>query len=307
MFAFVAELLRRSSESLFAAMGTTLLGGVIVPIVFALARLSWLWRKKGRRAAKKEWKTTLRFGFFIALGIWLLIFCMELFYQVPRQIYADAEHAHPPRVIFPALPPPAFAHSKRHRAVPPVTIVPAQVTYGAIRAQAVNPLSDTYNFRISNNLNKDVYEVTFKLRVMSTSEAANDFVFHVEKASRKPLNESDPLGSTVGDIWGLDCIDIHRRTVLFRVIYHLSPREVREVGLTHINPDTGHDASTLSMPQHITIPNARVKGGIVVRSELSHFSTSPVPRLGRANLTAVGFYSDETFPSCGAAVVSLPK
>jgi hypothetical protein len=284
---FLIELFVRAWQSLVSAMGTTSFAVAVSFIVIPLILLFIEFLLNGWAGVGRHWRSNV-IVVSVTGAVWIVLFFYHVAYRVPSLISAQASEATAPaiRMDFPI---PAFGFNKTMWPQPAVTILPARVTYGKVSSPATNALSDKYTFRIKNTTNRDLYMVSFKLVVMSPNASLDEFRFDVPKSSQKPVDENDPVGSKFGDISGSDCTDSQNNVVFYRFVFHLAPREVREVTLAHVND--GIDSQNAGLPTKVAIPAGP---GTTVRAEIAHFSTTPEPILVRGNLTAVPVYIGET-------------
>ena len=236
------------------------LGCFAVGYLIILAKISW-WMTFDR--TDPDWQRSLFVGMtFLAFGIlwfWSSIFALS---KLPK---------------------------------PVITIIPKQVVFGEPDSRH-NAAYETYTFRITNNTDDDIYQITFKLRVHSETISAEKFKYDVPKSSWKPMAENDPEGSRIGDICGMDCRDAKNRPVFLRFIRRLGPRESREVTLSRLGEDR---QKVIGLPSTIGVPNTQGPGAVVVTAEVSYFThdSKPVLSVGN-NFRAVPIYVDETL-TCG--------
>jgi hypothetical protein len=152
---------------------------------------------------------------------------------------------------------------------PTVTISPSRVSFGSISAST--DTSESYNFRIQNRTDDDLYMVFFKLRVESSSVTSNDFYFDVPKSSQRAMDESTDVGRKFADIGGMNCSDAKNQPVFLRFITHLAPGDSREVTLSRVNPKADSTPPSGAPPPKITAPQ-NDSAAISVRSTISGFS-----------------------------------
>lgn len=184
---------------------------------------------------------------------------------------------------------------------PTVTINPSKVIFGSI---SKSDLSETRRFRIQNKVDNDLYSVTFKLVIKSSSVKLSDFKFDVPKSSLKPIEENTAIGRKFGDIGGVDCTDSKNRPVFVRFISHLSPRESREVTLTYINPHAESLPPSATLPPHLNLPN--YSDGIIVDAKVTNFSDDSEIWLSRPGFQAGSLiYIDETMKCTAMGFVVL--
>jgi hypothetical protein len=94
MFHFIGEIFLRAFFASVAAMGTTALavcGGVAAFLFILLRRLRF-----GLKEMARHWKETAKDGAIGALIWWGMVFCYQLFYRIPREITAQADHISAP-------------------------------------------------------------------------------------------------------------------------------------------------------------------------------------------------------------------
>jgi hypothetical protein len=105
---------------------------------------------------------------------------------------------------------------------PPVSVVPDT------QAFVSDFVHDNYIFTISNDTEKDLYqvEVTFKITASSLSFA--DFSIMIPASSRKPTID----GSRILDISGVRGSDASGQPILLLSVHRLTPHEVREISFT---------------------------------------------------------------------------
>lgn len=108
----------------------------------------------------------------------------------------------------------------------PVSVVPKSLNF------ASEFIHDNYIFTISNDTDKDQYQVEVAFKIADSSMSFKDFSVEIPASSRKPIID----GSRILDISGLRGSDASGHSILLLSIHRLKPRDVREVSFTRNKP-----------------------------------------------------------------------
>jgi len=133
----------------------------------------------------------------------------------------------------------------------------------------------TYSFRFTNRSDKDLFASQLKFRIHSRTLFGKDFLINIPVASRKAYGKGGIGTQHFADIQGLLCRDSYQRPVFSIFVFHLAPRESRE----------------------ITITNGRA-GSAKVGATTGFFSTTPQPLNVKGNVDSTPFRSDEALSDC---------
>ena len=133
----------------------------------------------------------------------------------------------------------------------------------------------TYSFRFTNRSDKDLFASQLKFRIHSRTLFGKDFLLNIPVASRKAYCKGGIGTQHFADIQGLLCRDSYQRPVFSIFVFHLAPRESRE----------------------ITITNGRA-GSAKVGATTGFFSTTPQPLNVKGNVDSTPFRSDEALSDC---------
>lgn len=105
-----------------------------------------------------------------------------------------------------------------------VTITPTEITF--------KQQWDSYPFIIANGLDEDVYEVIVKL---AYGVAPDEFKMDVPPSSSQPIG-NEQNGHKAGDVTGMSCRTQQGTFATFITIYHMAPKERREVTFARTKP-----------------------------------------------------------------------
>jgi len=142
---------------------------------------------------------------------------------------------------------------------PTVTITPAKVMYAL--PDPNYPLSQSFNFRVQNRVNQDVYGVVFLIRVHSRRLGLRDFKFDIPDSSRIPLDESVPEAQKLklADMDLLECTDTNGYAVFEGGISHLQPQGSREIKVTLLNPYAEDVLPSGTPPPRLSVPKGEIE------------------------------------------------
>ncbi len=144
-----------------------------------------------------------------------------------------------------------------------------------VRFASRGAAGQTYSFRFTNRSDKDLYASQLKFRIHSRTLSGKDFLIHIPPASREAYGEGVVGAQRFAGIQGFLCHDSYQRPVFSISVFHLAPRESRE----------------------ITITNGRA-GSAKVGATTGFFSTSLQPLTINGNVDSTPFRSDEALSDC---------
>jgi hypothetical protein len=163
---------------------------------------------------------------------------------------------------------------------PPIKVTPSEITYGVTAPGAVNAFSDSYNLKITNTTDQNVYNVFVKLLADSTTASIYNFALTIEQDGLKPMDPDTPYGQNVGDVLDMGCFDPSNRAVFIFLLPHMEPNGHRELNLTYRNADY-NNATISPKPGTLTVPDPA--HGFVVRSQIVSFTKEQPPTYKSAN------------------------
>jgi hypothetical protein len=163
--------------------------------------------------------------------------------------------------------------------VPVLTITPQKSLYRQ---------GDLYSYRVKNQTDDDLYACLIILRIRSSVNSANDFVFDVPQSNLRPLDQQSLNPNLVfGDIFEISGPTDSRGHPFFLIyLAHLLPSESREFNLKLVKP---------------SVERVRVDGDVMSYSDVSQ----PMHKEGDTVTLPVEVREDLTMDHEGPCFITL--
>jgi len=127
--AFYLEIAKRAAQSLLDAMGTTALAWTIEFLVLPILVFLFMVARLGLTQMRQHWKENLKDIAVVTAGVWVLLYCYQLFYKVPHEISQAAQNERPRIVGFTISPPIDWVRKGELRPADPPQLRPQQQAF----------------------------------------------------------------------------------------------------------------------------------------------------------------------------------